>query len=142
MRHHDWSSRLYVYLEASDSTPFRYGSFDCLSFAAGAADAITGADIMAPFRGRYTTHLGAMRIAKRVFGVATLPEIVTAMMAAQGWKEVAPSFAQRGDVCLVIQGGDQIAGVIHSNGREAVITTEQGLGRVPLKSVVRAWNVK
>ena len=142
MRFTNWPSRLHSYLQANQSTPFRYGSFDCLSFAAGAAEALTGADVMAPFRGRYTTHLGAMRIAKRTFGVATLPEIVTVMMTAQGWKEVAPSFAQRGDVCLVAQGSDQIAGVIHSNGREAVITTDKGLGRIPLKSVVRAWNVQ
>jgi hypothetical protein len=141
VRYHDWSSRLHAYLEANQNTPFAYGTFDCLSFAAVAVESMTGMDIMAPFRGRYTTHLGAMRIAKRTYGVATVPEVVAAMMTEHGWAEVPQAFAQRGDLCLVSHSDDLIVGIIHSNGREAIITTNQGLWRVPRTCVQRAWKI-
>jgi hypothetical protein len=137
-----WADRLRNYLLAQQDTPFAYGSFDCLSFAAGAVEALTGINIMARFRGTYTTHLGAMRIAHRVYGCRTVPDVLAAMMQEQGWSEVPPTFAQRGDVVLVAINDDLVVGIMHPNGREAVITTNQGLWRVPLSSVRRAWKIQ
>jgi len=142
MRVDGWEDRLRSYLLDHQDTPFSYGSFDCLSFAAGAAHSITGVDIMARFRGQYGTHLGAMRIARRVYGCRTVPDVLAEMMHEHGWLEVSPAFAQRGDIVLVAINDDLIVGVLHPNGREAVITTNQGLWRVPLASVRRAWKVQ
>jgi len=142
MRSEGWEDRLRSYLLDHQDTSFSYGSFDCLSFAAGAAHSITSVDIMARFRARYSTHLGAMRIARRVYGCRTVPDVLAAMMHEHGWPEVAPPFAQRGDIVLVAINDDLIVGVLHPNGREAVVTTNQGLWRVPLTSVRRAWKVQ
>jgi hypothetical protein len=142
MRLPGWEDRLRIYLRDHQDTPFAYGSFDCLSFAAGAVALLTGTDIMAPFRGKYSTHTGAMRIARRVYGSRTVPEVLAAMMQQHGWKEISPMFAQRGDIVLVEFNRDRMVGILHPNGREAVITTDKGLWRVPLLSVRRAWKIE
>ena len=73
----DWYKRLQDYLAAHRSDTFAYGQFDCCSFAAGAAEAITGEHVFQPFsnysteRGAFEViaeHGGLIRIMRRVFG--------------------------------------------------------------------------
>ena len=61
----DWRSRLMVWLHAVRHAPFAEGSHDCALFAAGAVEAMTGTDFAAPYRGRYTTTRGGIRVLRR-----------------------------------------------------------------------------
>jgi len=91
-RHHDWPERLSAFIATARARPFAYGPHDCVSFANGAVEAMTGKSVMP--RLRYSTALGALRALKREGGVhkaiaARLPEI-------------PPATAQRGDVGTVL----------------------------------------
>lgn len=62
----DWQQRLALWLRANRTRPFAQGKWDCGLFAAGAVEAMTGVDIVADVRGRYTTTKGAMRVLRRM----------------------------------------------------------------------------
>jgi hypothetical protein len=138
----DWPKRLTDYLISVQDAPFEYGNFDCLCFVAGAIEAMTGVDIMADFRGRYTSHLQAMRIAKSVYGTSNVPDTLAAMMCQRGWQALSPLLAQRGDVVLVRINDRIVCGIIHPSGKEAVAITNEGLWRFSLKNVKRAWGIR
>src|SRR5690606_37242555 len=61
----DWRVRLTAWLNEVRRTPFAQGSHDCALFAAGAVVAMTGHDFAAPYRGRYTTTRGGLRVLRR-----------------------------------------------------------------------------
>ena len=139
----DWPTRLTKYLVDNQYTPFEYGRFDCLCFIAGAIAVMTGVDIMADFRGTYRSHSQAMRIARRTYDAVDVDSTLNAMMEQRGWRERMPLRAQRGDVVLVpINSGDLACGIVHPNGRETVIVTNEGLWRTPLQNAVRAWGIQ
>lgn len=61
-RHTDWFQRLTHYLADAAAKPFVEGEHDCALFLAGGVKAMTGVDYAAPYRGRYTTTRGGLRI--------------------------------------------------------------------------------
>ena len=67
----DWEQRLADFLVRHEHRPFEWGEWDCILFACAAADAMTGHDAAAAYRGRYTTRRGAARILRRL-GQGTL----------------------------------------------------------------------
>lgn len=60
-----WQERLAAYLSSCAQRPFVYGEHDCALFATGAVQAMTGLDLAAPYRGRYTTFAGGRRVLRR-----------------------------------------------------------------------------
>lgn len=62
----DWQPRLTVWLRDSRKKPFEQGTWDCGVFAAGAIEAMTGVDVIAEVRGKYSTTKGAMKLLKRL----------------------------------------------------------------------------
>lgn len=62
----DWQARLAGWLRDNRKRAFEQGKWDCGLFAAGAIEAMTGVDVVAEVRGRYTTTRGAMRVLKRL----------------------------------------------------------------------------
>ena len=65
MRLPDWEARLAGLLDRVRDLPFALGRWDCALFAGAAVEAVTGVDIAAPFRGRYSTVRGYMRALHR-----------------------------------------------------------------------------
>jgi hypothetical protein len=49
--------------------------------------------------------------------------------------------ARRGDLVVIENEGRQIAGIVHLDGRSVVTVGEQGLMRLPIRSVSRSWAV-
>ena len=78
----DWEQRLSNFLAAHQSRPFAWGEWDCILFACAAAEAITGHDAAADYRGRYSTRRGAARIL-RCLGQGTLLATVDAQFPAK-----------------------------------------------------------
>lgn len=123
---------------------FAWGSADCATLAADCARAITGADPLAPARGRYSTALGAKRTLTRLgwmtiegFASAHYAEIPAAMALVGDWVTVggAAAFglgeaAEFGETALAI-----------TAGADLIARAEGGLVRLPRSAALRAWRV-
>ncbi len=88
----DWEAGLNAYLASVMHTQFSWGSHDCALFAASAAEAITGEDRAADFRGKYDSHAGALQ-ALRDIGSGTLLRTYR-----DRYPEIPVGKARRGDL--------------------------------------------
>jgi hypothetical protein len=122
--------------------PFIWGTNDCCTFAADAIKSITGADIAAEFRGRYSTKTEAFKLIKQITGGSTVEDAAAYCAAKHGLQELtSPLFAQRGDLVVMVENGETLAGVVHLNGRHIVTVGEKGLMVKYITDVKRAWRV-
>lgn len=133
-RHPQWEQRLAEFAARHRSKAFKWGSVDCMIFAANAVKAVTGKDYARGHRGKYKSPLGA---AKHLKGLGyTSPE---AMLDAL-LDEKIPAFAQRGDIVLAKDGIPAVcmgAFAISIGGDENV----EGLIKIPRSHWVKAWGV-
>ena len=138
-----WATReLDSFLKSHAHTTFQYGALDCCLLAADAIQAMTGVDIASDFRGKYSTELGALKIIKSVTGGTSVLDAVAYCAAKHGlmeWK--SPLLAQRGDLVVIKDGEQQVAGMVHLNGRHAITIGKAGLVRYPLTAVVKSYRV-
>lgn len=70
-----WEVRLHDFMLANRDRAFAWGEWDCILFACAAAEAITGVDKAAAYRGRYSDARGAA-LALRELGQGTLLKTV------------------------------------------------------------------
>jgi hypothetical protein len=149
-RKEHWATQdFHDFLMTRSMMPFAWGSNDCAMFAADAVHTITGVDIAAEFRGKYTDEDGAFALIRSVTGKGD--DLATAVAEAavycaerQGlaeWPYTRVLMAKRGDLVVVHDSGRLIAGVIHLNGRHVVTVGAEGLKRLPITDVFRAWAV-
>lgn len=129
-RRHDWPERLAAVMADRARSPFAWGSNDCALFAADCAQAMTGEDLAAAFRGRYRTARGAARALRRA-GYADLPALLTAWLG----DPIRPTLAQRGDVVEIA------TGIAVANGAVALAPGDHGLVPHPVSTWQRAWRV-
>jgi len=139
----DWEAALGAFLAACEGRPYAWGEHDCALFAAGAVQAMTGADPAAAFRGRYRSKRGAAK-ALRELGAGTLEATIDGL-----FETITPAFAQRGDLVLhegavgVSAGrfalfvGDALQGA--EGGADVAVA---GLVRVPRAAWEKAWRVE
>ena len=125
----DWESRLGEYLAGHRRTPFAWGIHDCVLFAAGAVEALTGVDPAADVRGRYATAIGSKRTLTRM-GYASVEALADAHLSRTN-----TAMAQRGDVVMA----DGSLGVCV--GRDALFPGTDGLERLPRAVWQAAWSV-
>jgi hypothetical protein len=96
-----WERRLAEAVETARAKPFLWGVHDCPTFAFETRMILTGGeDIAALWRGRYTTHLGGLRVMRRL-GWASLEDMGRALL---GEPRATPLLAQRGDIVLTDTG--------------------------------------
>lgn len=129
----DWRARLTEYLADARNEPFAPGRHDCALFAAGAVAAMTGADYAAPYRGRYSTLRGGLRVLRRdgFDGHVAL--------AAHHLPECPVAFAGPGDLAAVPTPQGEALGVVQGAG--IFVPSEAGLAVVPLTAASRAFKV-
>lgn len=132
----DWEFRLEFHINASVHRVFRYGAFDCCTFAADAILAMTGADIMWNLR-NYSGAKAAKVLLKSLGGLEAAAESVA---RENGMDEVHPIKAQRGDMVMLC-GNRPAIGIVGLDGYWAVIPSTRGLYSVPLNLFARAWRV-
>ncbi len=116
-------------------TPFKWGSSDCLTWAAECAIAVTGADPIAHLRGRYSTAIGARRILRRE-GLNDVADLAAAL-----WPEIPIAHARIGDWAAVPD-PDGAATLAVVFGDRLACRGEAGLGFLPLMAARRAWRVE
>jgi hypothetical protein len=88
-----WPEILDAEIRACLTRPFSWGEHDCALMAADIVKAMTGEDLMADLRGKYTNATGARRVIHKLGG---LDVAVTERLG----NAISVPFAQRGDVVL------------------------------------------
>lgn len=138
-----WETRAFnAFLRDEAKQPFQWGVRDCCLFPADAIKAITGVDIASDFRGKYTDETSAFALIKSVTGGTTVADAAAYCATKYGMTEnTHPLMAKRGDLVVIQNGSNLIAGVVHLNGREVVTTGPDGLVVLPITKVVRSWSV-
>lgn len=131
----DWPERLAELVEARRSLPFDWGTQDCCVFPFDAVLAMTGVDMFAFYRGRYSTEAEA----NALIGAAGLDGAVLALMAGFGAPLILPSTAQRGDVALVVVGNMELLGLVV--GDRVAVTGTDGLVFVKNATARRVWAI-
>lgn len=134
MRLDDWQARLVAYLHASARKPFQPGTHDCVLFAAGAVLAMTGQDMAAGWRGRYTTLSGGMRVLRKA-GHADHVALAASLFA-----EVPVAMAQPGDLAAVPTPDGLALGIVQ--GEAIYVLGPGGLALVSLMTAQRAFRVE
>lgn len=165
-RRQDWARQLEAEVLCGLHQPFVWHDNDCASAAARWVEAMTGVDLFAPFRAarlRYRSERTAATRARRFLesqGVAAV-EPRTAFAAAialqcarHGLTDVAPAYAQRGDLLLLEVPEDEAGatgpvtlGLVYLNGSDVVTQAGTGVRFLPRRAllaeglVVRAWGI-
>ena len=131
-RHADWRGRLTTYLSQTAMRPFRPGRNDCALFVAGAIEAMTGEDLARGWRGYRTLSEGRGTIADAGFEdhVALVADLLP---------EVAPAFAQVGDVAVLP--GDEATALGVVQGENVFCLAPQGMVLVSRLEIQRAFRV-
>jgi hypothetical protein len=129
-----WERLLASVIDTARERPFIWGLHDCPTFAFETRMILTGgADTAAHWRGRYTTHLGGLRVMRRL-GWASPEGMGRALL---GEPRATPLLAQRGDIVLTDTGLG--FGVVI--GATAVGLAPEGLTFASLTSCRLAWVV-
>lgn len=141
-RHSNWQTLFHAYLTGNPAR-FHYGSHDCCLFVAGAVEAMTGTDIAAAYRGKYSTRKQALQVASGMFGARTVEGIVEQVAKAHSMPEISPLHASRGDMVLLQpqKGRDHLLGIVSLTGTRILIAIAKGFGSVPITNAYRAWKV-
>jgi hypothetical protein len=136
-RQADWRRQLNAFVNSVRRRPHSWDGADCaVAFAGGAVLAITGADLVADWRGTFTTAAeAAAQLHER--GFADVAEAVSAVLP----EHEHASQARVGDVMAI---ADETAfgyalGIC--NGASILVVRPDGLGLVDLLSAARAWKV-
>lgn len=132
----DWPTRLHSFIDGVKHRSHRYGQFDCWDgFGAGVVQALTGEDPATPYRGRYASAIGAVRV-MRNDGHRTLADLVASHLP-----EIHVSAARLGDLAAVAEESafGYALGIV--NGERLLVLREDGLGSVDLLSATRAFRV-
>lgn len=134
MRYPDWNSRLIAYLSTVVERPVQPGIHDCALFLAGAVEAQTGTDYAAPYRGRYTTIAGGMRILRK----DGFDDHIA--LAAHHLPEIPPAFAQPGDGAVVETPDGPALGLVQ--GERIYVVGPAGLLLLSRLHAIRAFGVR
>jgi hypothetical protein len=137
----DWQSALSEYLDGCEGTVFKYGRFDCCLFVCDAILAMTGTDVAAAFRGKYSNRIEAIRAIHETTGRKTIQSVVEAVTTQFGMKEVNISLAQRGDVVLLQRCNDYSVGIVDLSGKFMVMASRDGIYRIRVFFGYRCWSV-
>lgn len=140
-----WATRGYhEFLKNRAHIPFAWGAHDCALFAADGIEVITGVDIATDFRGKYHDEASALEAIKAIANGETVADAAAWCAAKHGLPELKhPLRAQRGDLIVYKDPGTKqlVSGLVHLNGRHIVAAGPDGLKRISISQVLRAWHV-
>jgi cell wall-associated NlpC family hydrolase len=140
-----WELQLQEYIDSKKGVAFSYDpatGTDCATFTADAILAMTGIDIAADFRGKYTTQTGALKAIKEVTRGSTVEDV--AHWVADKFDIALLDnilFAQRGDLVLFEGAKGPALGIVYLDGRNAVFVGDKGLSKLPVRKVKTAWRI-
>lgn len=127
----DRLSMLIAYAADAGQRPFRPGHHDCALFAAGWVKLVTGRDLARGWRSTYRS----LRRGQQLLEEAGFADHVA--LAAAHLPEIAPAFAQVGDLAVL---ETQAFGIVA--GEMIYCLRPEGLGLVPREAMRRAFAVR
>ena len=127
----DQLSLLIAYAAEAGARPFRPGRHDCALFAAGWVKQVTGQDFARGWRSTYRS----LKRGQQLLEDAGFADHVA--LAAAHLPEIAPAFAQVGDIAVL---DDNAFGIVA--GELIYCLKPQGLGLVPRGKMRRAFAVR
>jgi hypothetical protein len=127
----DRLSLLITYAAEAGQRPFRPGRHDCALFAAAWVTRATGQDLARGWRSRYRS----LKRGQRLLEEAGFADHVA--LAAAHLPEIAPAFAQIGDLAVL---EDTAFGI--TAGEMIYCLRPDGLGLVPRRAMRRAFAVR
>lgn len=126
----DWEPRLNAWMADKQAAPFEWGKLDCVVFAFGCIEAMTGEQVCPP-HGDYTTRIGAMRALTKA-GFDNLAFVMDSVL-----DDNPPAMAMRGDIVMHDGGLGVCLGVT------SVFLIEDGVGlkSEPTLACSHSWRV-
>ena len=131
-RRDNWPNLLAQFIEQRREQPFAWAVNDCCIFAADWVAVCTGTDHAQPWRGRYSSGLGAVRVLNEAGGVEALVD-------ALGLQRVTPQQAGRGDIVAQEAGRGITLGICL--GVTTAFVAKTGLVFGPITNVETAWRI-
>lgn len=135
-RFEDWPTKLEEFLELRREMPWLWSRHDCVTFAAGAVESMTGREFV-DWKDEYNDPSGAMRALQKreLKGPAD--------WADENFEEIHPAMAQRGDLVLLpSERGPWRSGALGiCTGRYAACADEVGYHLEHMSRALRAWRV-
>jgi hypothetical protein len=141
IRFPDWTSRFEVFLRETREVPFKYGRSDCALWVGDAILSLTGTDIAAAYRGRYSSRAGALDAALEIDGAQSIEAVAGGRAAAHNMPEVPVLRANRGDMILLRRPRDFSLGILGMDGHSILIAAAAGWGVAKDPNPVRAWTI-
>lgn len=130
-RREDWPARLARYVDAHRDTPFGWGRFDCVLFAAGWVREATGADPVAGLE--WTDMRSALRVIESMGGLQAAVE-------SRLGSPISAAIAWRGDV--ILHEITERPGMGVCVGADFAAPSEDGgLMFIPMSAARTAWRV-
>src|SRR6267378_209453 len=127
-RFDDWPTRLDAFIESRKEYAFSWGSQDCCLFACDCILEMTGEDLARQFRDCYHDAAEARSMLEHFSDEPmTVGSLASEIAKAKGIEEVPVSFAQRGDIVLVLQDERESLGVVSLIGDTLWAPGEFGL---------------
>lgn len=132
-RRKGWEQALFRYTASMLAVPYEWGQNDCILFAAGCVEAMTGVDLAAEYRGTYDGPEGAARIIARA-GAGSLGEFLALYLP-----ETPVSLVQRGDIVIADAPSGDFAAVCQ--GATCVGPSRRGLIHIKTLQAKQAFKV-
>jgi hypothetical protein len=143
VRRQDWPTILAQMVYDARCEPFAWGTHDCCIWAADVIQAMSEShvDLAATYRGTYSDEAGAAAVISAATGGGDLEDLIEAIATANGFIEVTPNKAQRGDLALADTVTGPAAGIIGPDGRQGIFVAPDGLTLVDLTDIRRTWRI-
>jgi len=135
VRREGWEGRLAAVAAAASTMPYEIGTHDCFRFACACAQALTGADLYAPWSGRYRTRIGGLRL----IGAFAAGGARAGIGRLLGVAEQPARLARRGDWLLYRDAGGEHIGVCL--GGTVAVLGEHGLQQAGFDDCICCWPV-
>ncbi|MFC6490907.1 DUF6950 family protein [Nitratireductor sp. GCM10026969] len=131
-----WRSRVEAVIDEIKYSPFAWGERDCGPWLVGrVVEAVTGEDLAAPYRGRYRTATGAVRL-MQAEGFESLGDLVASLLP-----EIHPSQAKIADIAAFADDSALGFSLGVVNGERVFVMGENHLGTMNLLQAERAFRV-
>lgn len=131
VRYENWPARLTHYVDSHRETPFVWGEFDCVLFAAGWVREATGIDLIRDLS--WTDMRSALRVIENLGGLRVAVE-------NRLGAPISAAIARRGDV--ILHDITERSGLGVCVGADFAAPSEAGgLMFIPMNSARMAWRV-
>lgn len=121
------------YLDENKDRVFKWGEFDCCTFACDIVMLAGGEDFAKDVRGTYDTEVGAKRVLSKHFG--------SVEDAFSPLTEIPFNFAQRGDLALFDTDQGKVMSLVWANGYLAIGHKGKLGVMLDIDKPLKAWRI-